>query len=364
MDEITAMKLALAEAAKGAPFVSPNPPVGCVVLDAKGEFLKSGYHRVYGGPHAEVDALEGLTHEQLKDAHVIVTLEPCAHEGKTPSCAKMLAKLPIKKVTFGLVDPNPLVAGQGVEILKQAGKEVIQFRGLQDELEEVCEAFLKNFKQKKIFTAVKVATSLDGQMALKSGESKWITGEPARQMVHYMRACFDAILVGAGTVRIDNPSLNIRHPGIQKSNKVVVLDPQGEHLKNFPNLKLSRAHRLENIFWCVSSDTSVEPNSKLPKVLKIKAGSEGFDYGDLLEQLWNEGIRSLMIEGGAYTISGFIKAKAVDRIYVFIAPHLMGAGGSQSWTKFLSLSSMDQRLALKQMKTQQVGQDLLITAKF
>ena len=148
MTDLEAMKKAIAEAYQGASFVSPNPLVGCVILDKVGNFLNSGYHNTYGGPHAEVNAFAGLTLEQLKDAHVIVTLEPCAHQGKTPSCAKTLAALPIKKITYGLMDPNPLVAGQGAEILKAAGKEVTIFNELQTELEELCEVFLMNQREK------------------------------------------------------------------------------------------------------------------------------------------------------------------------------------------------------------------------
>ncbi len=159
-----AMKLAMEEALKGAPFVSPNPLVGCVILDSRGQLLSRGFHTAFGQPHAEVEALKGLSTEQLKGAHVVVTLEPCAHQGKTPSCAKLLASLPIAKVTYGLIDPNPLVAGQGVEILHAAGIKTELYQGpLQDELEEVCEEFLWNFRRQEIFVALKVAQSLDGE---------------------------------------------------------------------------------------------------------------------------------------------------------------------------------------------------------
>jgi len=140
-----AMKLAISEAYKGATRVSPNPLVGCVILDGQSRFLSVGHHSIYGGPHAEVEALNSLKASDLQGAHVIVTLEPCAHEGKTPSCAKALAQLPVAKVTYGLMDPNPLVSGQGVQILREAGIQVEEFKNYREELEEVCEAFLKNF---------------------------------------------------------------------------------------------------------------------------------------------------------------------------------------------------------------------------
>lgn len=364
MDEVEAMRTAIRLAYEGKPYVAPNPPVGCVILNANGEPLGSGYHQKFGGPHAEIEALDGLSPEELKDAHVIVTLEPCAHEGKTPSCAKHLAKLPIKKVTYGIVDPNPMVAGEGAEILRQAGKEVVEMTELKNELEELCEEFLLNYRSRKVFVALKVATSLDGQMAMKSGESQWITSELAREHAHFLRACYDATLVGSGSVERDNPSLNVRHPVFKKENKVVVLDPEGKLLERYKDLKISQAHAPANVYWCVGEKAKIK-NPGLPHVLKIDTNKDqSFDQAHLMHSLWENGIRSVMIEGGVRTLSEFIREKAAHRIYVFVAPHLMGAGGAQSWTKFLELPSMKERISLNQMKSLPVGEDLLITAKF
>jgi diaminohydroxyphosphoribosylaminopyrimidine deaminase/5-amino-6-(5-phosphoribosylamino)uracil reductase len=363
-----AMRMALAEAYKGAPYVSPNPLVGCVILDSEGHFLKSGYHQIYGGLHAEANALLGLNNDQLEGAHVIVTLEPCAHEGKTPSCAKTLAALPIKKVTYGLIDPNPLVAGKGLKILREAGKEVEAFQGLRDELEEVCEAFLMNQRHNKIFVALKVATSLDGQMALRSGQSQWITGSVAREHAHYLRSCYDAVLVGAGTVLKDNPSLNIRHPRVSKENKVVVLDPEGLTLANFAASNLAKTHLPENIFICVEEKKSVKEASGGPRILKIKSGSgtlsASFVMDHLLAQLWEQGLRSVYVEGGAHTFSGFIKSGWAHRLYIYVAPHLMGAGGGLAWTQGLSIQEMKDRLTLHQLRSEKMGEDWLLTARF
>ena len=364
MTDLEAMKKAIAEAYQGASFVSPNPLVGCVILDKDGNFLNSGYHKIYGGPHAEVNALAGLTLEQLRDAHVIVTLEPCAHHGKTPSCAKTLAALPIKKITYGLIDPNPLVAGQGAEILKAAGKKVTIFNELQTELEELCEVFLMNQRQKKIFVAIKVATSLDGQMALQSGESQWITGEKAREHAHYLRSCYDAVMVGAGTIQKDNPSLNVRHPDVKKENKVVVLDPQALQLKNFLNLKLAETHAPENIFWCVSADAQISEIKKGPHILKIQKDERGFQLDHLMAELWSQGLRSLFVEGGAQTFAALIENARVHRLYLYQAPHLIGSGGGLSWTQDLSISQMKDRWALKNLRSEKVGDDLFLTARF
>lgn len=371
-----AMRLAISEAYKGATRVSPNPLVGAVVLDKQGGFLACGYHEYYGGPHAEVNALKNLSYEDLQGAHVFVTLEPCAHEGKTPSCAKTMAKLPLKKVTFGLIDPNPLVAGQGAEILRQVGIEAEVFSAQSPEedqdikvkLEEVCEAFLWNFRHKKVFVALKMASSLDGQVALSSGESQWITGSESREYVHYLRACYDAILVGKGTVEFDNPSLDIRHSKIEKKNKVVVIDSEGSLLQRFSDLKLSKAHEPADIFWCVAYEEKdkiekiLSAMSVKPNIVFVKTAAEGsLDLEDLLAQLYAKGLRSLMVEGGAITASSFISYGLVNRLYIFQAPIIMGSGGSRSWTETVKVSSMKEKIQVRSPRYLTFGSDFMIT---
>jgi len=363
-----AMKMAIDEAFKGATKVSPNPLVGAVAVDAEGNYISSGYHEFYGGPHAEVNALQNIPSDQLHGATIYVTLEPCAHEGKTPSCAKMLAKLPLKKVVFGLIDPNPLVAGQGAEILKAAGIETEVFSETHPEfkkdLEEVCEIFLWNYQQKKVFVSLKIAQSLDGQIGLKSGESKWITNEKSREQAHYLRAIHDATLVGRGTLKADNPSLDIRHPQIQKANKVVVLDPSGALLTEASQLKLTQLHQPKNIFWCVSEQKCKTQEVPFAKILKIKEDSEGLlNLTDLLQVLWQEGLRSVMIEGGAMTASRFLNAELVNRLYLFQAPIIIGAGGGRSWTEAFSISEMKQKLVVANPKIMSFDGDMLVTGR-
>lgn len=349
-----AMQLAIQEAYKGAPFVSPNPLVGCVILDENHKFLASGYHHKYGEPHAEVDAYSKLSDFELKNAQVYVTLEPCAHEGKTPSCAKALAKMPLKRVIFGLEDPNPLVAGQGAAIIRGAGVSCLEYDGkLKADLEGVAEVFLKNFRQKKTFVAAKVAQSLDGQIALASGESKWITSEASREFVHELRSWYDAVLVGRNTVETDNPSLNIRHPHIKKDNYLIVLDPQGKILAKADSYKFSEVRSKDKIIFAVQSDIK----SSEYQVVKFK------DLNNLLDQLWNLKIKSIFIEGGARTYSSFLQNKLIDRLHAFVAPVLIGQKNGLSWSNDFAISTLSEKIELTNVKHKTFGRDLYLTGK-
>lgn len=349
-----AIQLALQEAYKGAPFVSPNPLVGCVILDENGRFLSSGYHHKYGEPHAEVDAYRKLTDTELKNAQVFVTLEPCAHEGKTPSCAKALAKMPLKSVVYGLQDPNPLVAGQGADIVRNAGIKCSEYQGvLKADLEDVAEVFLKNFRQKKTFVAAKVAQSLDGQIALASGESKWITSEASREFVHELRSWYDAVLVGRNTIETDNPSLNIRHPRIKKENYLIVLDPQGKILAKASSYKFSETRAKDKIIFAVQTDVQ----SSDYQVLKFK------DLQDLLNQLWDMKIKSVFIEGGARTYSSFLQNKLIDRLHAFIAPVLIGQKNGLSWSNDFAISTLSEKIVLTNVKHKTFGHDLYLTGR-
>lgn len=348
-----AMKLAMTEAYKGAPFVSPNPLVGCVILDENNKFLSSGYHHKYGEPHAEVDAYSKLTDYELQNAQVYVTLEPCAHEGKTPSCAKALAKMPLKRVVFGLEDPNPLVAGQGAQIIRDAGIGCLEYDGeLKADLEDTCEVFLKNYREKKIFVAAKVAQSLDGQIALASGESKWITSEGSREFVHELRAWYDGMIVGRNTIETDNPSLNVRHPRIKKENFLIVIDPDGKILQSKKTYKFLDLHKKDKIIFAVQKDVTTDYQT-----LKFT------DLNDLLNQLWNLKIKSVFIEGGARTYSSFLTAGLIDRLHVFTAPVIIGANEGLSWSKYFSIPALEHKLVLKNVKHKTFSPDQYLTGR-
>lgn len=355
-----AMKLAIEEGKKGAGFVSPNPLVGCVILDRHGELLAKGYHARVGQNHAETNALAYVEDpKQLDGAHVLVTLEPCAHEGRTPSCAKMLAKLPIASVTYGIEDPNPLVSGQGAAILREAGKKVEVFTELQSELEELAEIFLLNVRSKRPFVAVKVASSLDGKVALKDGTSQWITSEAAREHVQYLRGCYDAVLTGVGTFLRDNPRLNSRHPLFtEKKQKVILLDPTGRSFNQLEKSALLSVRAPEDLIVVTGT---LGLRAPVGKHLEIPDAQGSFDMPSLMRALHAEGIRSLFVEAGPYTVSQFLRWKHVDRLFVFLAPKLLGDG--MSWTSGFSLGSLQQAIVLQDTHVTAIGSDFLLSGR-
>lgn len=355
------MLKAIEEGSKGFGFTSPNPLVGCAVLNSKHELISVGFHEMYGGGHAEVNAIKNLSQEQLTGAHIVVTLEPCAHQGKTPSCAHMLAKLPIASVTYAVKDPNP-IAARGAEVIEAAGIKVHHLTSMSSQCEDLAEIFLWNMRHKKAFVALKMASSLDGQIALKSGESQWITGEKSRKFSHYLRAGYDAIVVGRNTLVVDDPMLNIRHPNFQgKKNKVIILDPEGKLLKNINHYKITEYHEKQNIIFAIKDTVGVSTDYKIIPVKALLSGS--LDLDDLAKKLYEEKITSLYVEGGAQTYSEFLSQKAFQRLYLFQAPVIIGTKNGRSWSESFSVSKLKEKLHLNNLKSQKIGDDLFITAR-
>ncbi len=357
---LAAMQLAIAEAKKGAGFVSPNPLVGCVILDSNRQFLASGYHARIGEAHAEVHALSQIQDmEKLKGAHLYVTLEPCAHVGRTPSCAKTLAQLPIESVTYGLKDPNPLVSGKGAEILRAAGIRTDLFVGLETELEELCEIFLLNMRKRRPFVALKVASTLDGKVAMTDGTSQWITGTSARTHVQTLRGIYDAVLVGAGTCLRDNPRLNSRDPRFLTSpQRLVILDPKGQTVEKLQESALYSVRQPENIFLVTGPSVVVDAPVRH---FSMPAPGGHFAIEAVLGRLYDEGMRSIFIEGGPYTYGSFLSQQLIDRVYLFLAPRILGEG--LSWPQNFESKSLDVALGLENLRTELFGDDLLVTGR-
>lgn len=361
MNAVEAMQLAITEGKKGAGFVSPNPLVGCVILDRNGNLMSSGFHERVGEAHAEVNALNAIQGDSdaLEGAHVYVTLEPCAHQGRTGSCATHLSALPIASVTYGLEDPNPLVSGKGAEILRRAGKKVERFAQLQVELEELAEIFLLNMRQKRPFVSLKIASSLDGKIALRDGTSQWITGEGAREHVHFLRGSHDAVVSGMGTFLRDQPRLNSRDPRFEKkAQRIILLDSDGKSYPHLKNSQIAKVRASEDI-WIVTGPGIGEP--PIGRQIKVTDRDRNLDLGELMTVLMSENVNSLLVEGGAVTASSFMQARLVDRLHLFLAPKLLGDG--LSWTSAFSLAHLDQAIRIDNLRTEFYDEDLLLTGK-
>ncbi len=383
-----AMALAIQEAKRGEGFVSPNPLVGCTILDSSGRFLSVGFHSAVGADHAEIDALKKVSDlALLEGAQVFVTLEPCAHQGRTPSCARHLASLPVWRIVYGLEDPNPLVSGKGAEILIEAGKQVEKFEDLGVELERLPEVFLRNMRSRRAWVSLKVASSLDGRVALNSGESQWITSEKSREFVQYLRGTHDAVLVGAGTVLKDNPSLDIRHPHFsEKTNKVIIIDPRGETLKTLPGSKLLKNHRAEHVYIVLNWEQreSFTDDTLKKECMNLAAtavttplgwqDARGWNYIfpqtladgrvdllDVSEKVFEKGICSILCEGGSRVFSSFLKQKAADRLVLFQNISVFGDG--MSWGSGFTINNLNERIRLSHPEVIHIGEDLMISGR-
>lgn len=358
------MEWAIRLARQGLGRVSPNPPVGCVILNSSRELIGFGFHKIYGGPHAEIEALRSVEDKsELNGAAVFVTLEPCAHYGKTPPCALELTRYPIARVVVGARDPNP-VAANGAKVLSDAGIEVEVYAPLETACEEVAEVFFVNQRLKRTFVHAKVATSLDGQMALATGESQWITNEKSRHFTQQLRGETDAVLIGYNTFAKDDPRLNSRHPNFSdKINKVVILDPDGRCLKTIQNSGVSRVRDLRSVIVVVSDATDVKSAPKDLELIKIPLRQGQFALDQLHKELFSRGVFSVLVEGGAATLSEFLKQKLIDRITIMMAPTIIGAREGLSWTKDFGVSNLEKQVRLHNPRVIQFDSDICITAR-
>ena len=341
------------ELARNGRRCSPNPRVGCVVVRG-GEIIGRGWHDICGGPHAEVEAVRDAGGD-IAEAEVYVTLEPCSHYGKTPPCADMLVEHRPKRVVAGMTDPNPRVAGRGLEKLRAAGIEV-KSGVLENECKWMNRGFIRRMSQSRPWVTVKCAASLDGRVALSNGESRWVTGTEARVCVHRMRAENDAVLTGVGTVIADDPLLTVRDaPG--ETPLRVILDRE---LRTPPESKILAG-------GAVIFTTEAAPEDRIPALSAagavVESISNGAPFlGEALKRLCAMDVNYLMVEAGAGVTSAFIKEGLCDELALFLAPKLMGRG--LSYTDGLEFSSMAEVPRLRDIKYTNCGEDLLIRGVF
>lgn len=354
------MRLAMQLAGNAIGRTSPNPLVGAVIVKDN-RVVGCGWHRKAGTPHAEVHALNQAG-ELAQGADVYVTLEPCAHYGKTPPCAKALVEAKVKNVYGGLLDVNPKVAGKGFKILEDAGIHV-EYGFLQDELRKQNEVFFKWIEHKKPFIVLKAAMTLDGKIATATGQSKWITNETSRAYGYKLRDIYDGIMVGINTVIEDNPMLTVRVDGGKNPIRIVV----DSSLKIDINA---------NVVQDKSAKTIIATTDKAnkDKILKLQAQdvdvivvdkdkNDKVDIEKLLDILGQQNICSILVEGGATLSGSFVAKKLVDKVYFFIAPKIIGGKEAKTPVAGTGILNLQEALALKDIQIEKLEEDVLIIGR-
>lgn len=323
------MFLALKEAAKGLGRTAPNPAVGAVLV-RKGRVVAKGFHRLAGGPHAEIEVFEKLKKPaaSLRNAILYVTLEPCCHQGRTPPCTEAILKSGVGAVVVGMTDPDPKVSGKGMKILRRKGVRIR--RALETECREFYRAYSKHRQTGRPFVTLKAACTADGMIASKTGRPRWISSAVSRLHAHRLRDRSDAILVGAGTIQADNPRLTTRLASKKGRDPVrVVLDS---------SLKLSPQARIFHLRSPAPTWIATTLPPRHPRVAKFQKAGASFlfcradrsgrvDLKDLLRQLGRRGIVSLLVEGGSRVYASFLKRRLADHLILYLAPCVLGAQG-------------------------------------
>ncbi|MFF0429858.1 bifunctional diaminohydroxyphosphoribosylaminopyrimidine deaminase/5-amino-6-(5-phosphoribosylamino)uracil reductase RibD [Streptomyces sp. NPDC004520] len=349
--DITAMRRAVELAARGLGATSPNPVVGCVITDASGHQVGEGFHQRAGGPHAEVHALRAAG-VLARGGTAYVTLEPCDHTGRTGPCSQALIEAGISRVVYAVGDPNPQATG-GADTLRAAGVEVEQGL-LEAEAEAGNLAWLTSVREGRPFVRWKYAATLDGRIAAADGTSRWISSAESRADVHRLRAEADAVLVGGGTLRADDPHLAVR--GIENATQPlrVALDTRAELL---PTARILDDAAPTLLVVGEDADTRHLPDVELLR-MPLHDGRVGVH--ELLAQLYARGIRSILLEGGPTLAGAFTAAGAVDQVVGYLAPVLLGAGPAA--LADAGITTITRALRLDITETTHIGSDIRITA--
>jgi len=350
------MAAALRAARRGLGRTSPNPAVGAVVVKG-GRIVGRGHHAKAGGPHAEVMALRQAG-ARARGADLYTTLEPCDHTGKTGPCSVAILEAGVRRVFTGSHDPNPLVNGKGVARLEAGGVEVVEgvLRAACDALVAPWHTFIR---ERRPYVTLKAAVTLDGRLATRTGDARWVTGPAARERVHRLRDEVDAVLVGSGTARADDPRLTTRLPGGKGRDPLrVVLDTE----LRLP-ARLALLHPRSAAPTLVAHAADLAPRGRTAarvERLAVRRGKGGLSLPDLLSKLAARGVVHLLVEGGAAVHARFLEAGLVDRVMVFVAPKLAGADGVPL-AAFRGPARMSDALALADVTVERLGDDVLVT---
>ncbi|MEU1782000.1 MULTISPECIES: bifunctional diaminohydroxyphosphoribosylaminopyrimidine deaminase/5-amino-6-(5-phosphoribosylamino)uracil reductase RibD [Streptomyces] len=358
--EADAMRRAIALAARALGSTSPNPVVGCVLLDARGRVLGEGWHRRAGGPHAEVDALRAAADagHDLRGATAVVTLEPCNHTGRTGPCAQALIEAGVTRVVYAVADPNPTATG-GAATLTAAGVDV-EGGLLAGQAAEGNAAWLTSVRRARPFVVWKYAATLDGRSAAADGTSRWITSTESREDVHRLRAEADAVVVGSGTLRADDPHLAVRGGPLRRGAVTqplrVVVDT---HATVKPGARVLDDAAPTLVAVAQDADTSHLTGVETVRLPRAEGGT-GLDIRALLDVLHRREIRSLLLEGGPTLAGAFLAAGAVDRVIGYLAPALLGAGPAALGDA--GIGTIARALRLDVTDVSRLGPDLRVTA--
>lgn len=355
------MQRAIELASRGLGRVNPNPLVGAVIVK-DGRIIGEGWHECYGGLHAERNAFLHCS-EDAAGATMYVTLEPCCHYGKTPPCTEAVIGHRIARVVVGMKDPNPLVAGKGIAMLRAAGIEVVT--GIEEAtIREQNRVFLKYITTHRPWVVMKTAMTLDGKIATRSGDSRWVTGEAARQKVQQMRSEYKGILVGIGTVLTDDPLLNCRLKGEVRQPVRIVVDSRLRIPED------SQIVRTAAAYPTILAYTEREDREKLDRLTRLGIEpvhclikENRVDLEDLLDILGGKGIDAVLLEGGGELNESFLRQGLVDEVAAFIAPKLIGGREAKTPVEGRGLDRMSDAIVLKQVSLEKVGEDILVRGR-
>jgi diaminohydroxyphosphoribosylaminopyrimidine deaminase/5-amino-6-(5-phosphoribosylamino)uracil reductase len=357
--DISMMSRALQLAERGLYTTDPNPRVGCVLV-RDGAVIAEGWHEVAGGPHAEIVALQAAG-EAARGATAYVTLEPCCHHGKTPPCSEALIRAGVSRVVAAMEDPNPQVAGQGLQQLQQAGIEVASGL-LQAQAEALNPGFVRRMREQRPYVRCKLAMSLDGRTAMASGESQWITGEAARHDVHKLRSRSSAIMSGIGTVLADDPSLTVRQPDgepLARQPLRVILDP---HLSTPVNARfLSQPGASLIVTACDEPELQELLERAGAEVCYLPHGPDAVDLQALMGLLAERQVNEVLLETGAILSGAALRAGIIDELCIYMAPKLMG-DGARGLFHTPGLESLADAVELSIHDIRAVGDDWRISA--
>lgn len=349
------MERALKLAGRGGGFVNPNPQVGAVVV-RDGEVIGEGYHEKFGGQHAEVNAIDDAG-DSVRDATLYVTLEPCAHYGKTPPCAEKIIESGLQKVHVAIKDPNPKVAGKGVKRLREEGIEV-SLGLMEEKARKINEIYFHYVKTGRPFVLLKLAMTLDGKIATRTGDARWISSKDSRALVHELRARYSAVGVGVNTVRADDPRLNVRDAEGPDGARFV-FDSRGRTPADSQVLTLSSPAPTVLV-----TDQNVPENrlekfeSQGVKVWRMPVDQKGLDLNSLLERMGDKGYDSMLIEGGGEIAWSFLDENLVDKIRFFYSPKIVGGREAIPSVGGEGRARVKEGIEIEKLTVEEIGEDV------